>query len=196
MFLSPACCSSFLFLFPSSFLPTHLILCLYLSQSLFRLHSYEVSSLKVALLIQILIMNGIGSGLHYGHLCVCVSMCILLLCVCAYLICERIWIRARKYQNGGRWWWWAALCLPPLCFPSERRDCPRLAWNSKTHIEKQMQIITRIQRVHQTRWKQTCILYKVQQGGDSSDCKKKCFMFLILTRYITSGFCCVCSLNC
>lgn len=46
-------------------------LSLSLSVSLSGLHSYEFSPLKVALLIQILIMNGTELWLRYGHLCVC-----------------------------------------------------------------------------------------------------------------------------
>lgn len=72
MFLSlPASFRPLAFLSASLSLPLHLILRLYLSQSFFRLHSYEFSSLKVILLIQILIMNGTELGLGYGRLCVC-----------------------------------------------------------------------------------------------------------------------------
>lgn len=56
-------------------------LSLSLSVSLSGLHSYEFSPLKVALLIQILIMNGTELWLRYGHLCVCSSV-YPLVCVC------------------------------------------------------------------------------------------------------------------
>lgn len=72
MFLSlPARFSPLAFL---SF-PLHLILCLDLSRSLSATFIWVLSSLKVTLLIQILIMNGRESGLRYGHLRVfyCVS---------------------------------------------------------------------------------------------------------------------------
>ena len=48
-------------------------LSLSLSVSLSGLHLYELSPLKVARLIQILIMNGTELWLRYGHLCVCVG---------------------------------------------------------------------------------------------------------------------------
>lgn len=63
----------------------------------------------------------------------CVLLCIRSLCECVGGVTECVCVCGRIYLIGGRWWQRAVLCLPPLYSPSERCDCPRLAWNSETH---------------------------------------------------------------